>query len=988
MRLPPGSPLFLIFAAAPAAATLSDVTPPELANRDNVHSVSWVDVDGDGDDDLFTCVRDGPGNRLYRNDGGVFVEVPGGRLANPGPFQGGAAWGDYDADGDPDVFLLAELTGAASVLLRNDGAAGFEDVTSPALEHHGYAPTWVDYNGDGHLDLSSTGPDGSHLFRNEGDGTFTDVTVSASRDGTVLATPGYGLAWGDADGDGFADLYIGSLGGSDAALALNFGDGTFANVASGDLVDRSGAGFSVNWEDFDGDLDLDLFVLHLDSPSLLLRNDGLLNFVDVTAGELAVARTAYTSAAADFDLDGDVDLFLGGRSGEPSVLLENDGTGGFTDAAAVPATVDRCWGAATSDWNGDGLPDLHVGQSDVVPTADVLLRNDFATSSHWLGFELTGGVSNRESVGARIEVWAGGWSGVREQTRGGGWVSQRSRIVHFGLGAETRADSVRIRWPSGMTQVLTDVDADRIVRVVEPELVAEIQAYPPGSAFEFRMDLRGMPVTGVRLRYRVSGSRSGFTSANATISGGDAVLTMNANDATTRGIQYFTEFQLGGTPVTSPREGFRAARFLPARLDGERLPAVPPAGEYMLFGLPVASPETSVEAVLEDDLGPPDPARWRFGRWDPGADAYLAHPVDDLQIVPGHGFWLGMQSPIPVGHSGLSVDPLGVPVELQPGWNMVGNPFLFPVTRLTIDFSGAPSVENRLVGYVPGVGYEARGQLDPWNAYWMHNAGAGPETIVIVGREPLQQRGSEPETPIDWQVEVVARQGKLRDGGNRLGLAPGSEPRLDALDWREPPGLPGLVRAWFELADAWDRRHEVTRDLRPALGAGQSWTLVVSAEPEEPVTLELDGVDSLPGHVRAVIVAEGTWTPTDLRERSTFLLPPGEHRFRVAIGSEDYTEAIAHEPPFRFELYAPVPNPFRDSARIGFALPRATAIDLTIHDVAGRRVRSVMSGTLGAGRHFASWSGRDDRGRLTAPGVYFLRLSGDGRSETRKIVRR
>jgi hypothetical protein len=398
-----------------------------------------------------------------RNDGGgVFTDVTAPPLGDTG--QGSAAcWGDYDDDGDPDLYL--SLRGAANRLYRNDGASGFVEITSSpvndASDSHG--AQWADVDGDGDLDLYVANyGQANKLFRNDGEAGFVDATPA------VLASTGYGqgIAFADYDGDGDPDLYLANSGAEANHLFENLGGWNFADVTAPPLDDTNTTR-GVAWGDYDNDGDLDLYISNDGQANKLFRNDGGGSFTDVSGGILADANDGREVAWADYDNDGDLDLYLT-NVGQSNRLIRNEGGGAFADGTIAPLDDSgSSLGAAWSDYDGDGDMDLYVVNAF---GANRLYRNDQLGSNHWLHVRLRGVQSNSQGVGARVRVVAGGQSQIREVDAGGGFLSQCSILACFGLGSTSVVDTLEVRWPSGIVNTFTQgLGIDRVLVVGESQ---------------------------------------------------------------------------------------------------------------------------------------------------------------------------------------------------------------------------------------------------------------------------------------------------------------------------------------------------------------------------------------------------------------------------------------------------------------------------------------------------------------------------------------
>ncbi len=464
-------PLIVLLAAlfpAPArsqAAAFTDVTPTIMKDNFWGEGVAWGDYDNDGDLDLLVS-SEGQTLRLFRNDGGVFTLATPAAMTAPGNWTG-VAWGDYDNDGDID--LLAAEAERPKHLYRNEGGGVFTDLPVPALADsaHTHGVSWVDYNRDGRIDIFLARAESvtqsysplDKLIRNDGGGVFTEATPPAMLDPQY----GRGCSWADFDNDGDPDLCVGNFGTS--RLFRNDGSGNFTEVTPAALAAFGHAG-GIAWGDYDNDGDFDLFVAEAySSVNRLLRNDGGGMFTNVTTPALGPVENCIGVQWGDYDNDADLDLYVANFEG-PNHLFRNDGGGVFTDVAnAVLADSSHTLGLGWADYDGDGDLDLYLANNFGEP--DKLLRNDLATGAHWLQLDLEGVVSNRSGIDARVEVITSIVHQLRRVDGGGGYNSQNTLRVHFGVGAATVVDTLRIRWPSGIVQDSLAVPANQLIRIRE-----------------------------------------------------------------------------------------------------------------------------------------------------------------------------------------------------------------------------------------------------------------------------------------------------------------------------------------------------------------------------------------------------------------------------------------------------------------------------------------------------------------------------------------
>jgi hypothetical protein len=327
------------------------------------------------------------------------------------------------------------------------------------------------------------------LYHNNGNGTFTDVTEKAGiRDPNYY---GFGVLFTDFDNDGWPDIYVANDS-QPNLLFHNNRNGTFSEigVVSGAALNEAGrpqSGMGVAAGDYDGNGYFDIFVTNFArDTNTLYKNIGNMFFVDTTVaaglGEISLPYLGWGANLSDFDNDGRLDIFVANGHVYPQVdslkvgqtykqrkeLYRNIGNGKFEEIARSSAdllTPKSSRGSAVGDFDNDGNLDVLVVNLNDRPS---LFRNE-GNKSHWIGFRLEGTRSNRNAIGARVEIEAGGRKQIGEVRSGGSYLSQDDIRVHFGLGEAAKVDRVRVRWPNGNTQELRDFEVDRYVTIREPK---------------------------------------------------------------------------------------------------------------------------------------------------------------------------------------------------------------------------------------------------------------------------------------------------------------------------------------------------------------------------------------------------------------------------------------------------------------------------------------------------------------------------------------
>jgi hypothetical protein len=481
--------------AAPAQLFSRETVGEHVTDGGLSRGIAWGDYDNDGDPDLVVANSVNQLQMLYRNDSdGDFFQVQQDPIVQSGGDSEGVFWADYDNDGDLDLLLTNQFD-APLRLFRNDGparaeeegSAGFSQVAAGDLgdDRLGSAngACWGDFDNDGNLDVFVVHRDGlnNELYRNLGDGSFRRET-----DGPAVSSGGDArtCAVGDVDGDRDLDLYVGNFI-DDGTKATNFfylnnGDGTFEAVTDSPLVDDRQATYGASFADADEDGDLDLFLSNIarSDHNALYLNDGRGGFSRVSDGPLvtAASRPSKGHTWGDYDNDGDLDLFIANGT-EADVDLRNflylnDGNGRFSGVAegVVVSDVMISAGTAWADIDRDGDLDLFVANWGGSDEDNALYRNR-TEGRHWLVVKLVGQRSNRMGLGARVRVRAKIHGRERWLTRwmlpATGYASQNEPIVHFGLGDAPAIQSVEVLWPSGVIDRISSPALNQVIEVVE-----------------------------------------------------------------------------------------------------------------------------------------------------------------------------------------------------------------------------------------------------------------------------------------------------------------------------------------------------------------------------------------------------------------------------------------------------------------------------------------------------------------------------------------
>lgn len=473
------------------------------------NGVSFVDYNDDGWDDVTITTGAGQPLRFFKNTNGIFTEE---FLSFPDTnFQSKQInWVDFDNDGDKDVFLTSDIQG--NRLYENTGDLNFEDVTSqsglPLDNLMTYGATWGDINNDSYLDLFISNRDGSQiitnkLYLNNGNSTFTDITISAGVDDSELS---FCAAFFDYNNDGFQDLYISNDKiQTENILYENNGDETFTDVSQLSETNITFDAMTTTIGDYNNDGWFDIYVTNSPPGNALLRNNGDGTFIDVAD----VTGTGFYSLGwgavfLDADNDTDLDLYVSGSlDGSVSGLL----SAAFYEQSApetfvIPdASFDDDLGSsyanAIGDINNDGFPEIIV--TNDLDEDLYLWHNQTENSNNWLKVKLEGTASNRDGIGTVLELGTNESKFYRYTHCGEGYLAQNSLTEFFGLGNETVADYLKVTWLSGIVDYFYNVGANQVLEITEgsgtlslmPNTLNELSIYPNPATHQLNVKVNG-----------------------------------------------------------------------------------------------------------------------------------------------------------------------------------------------------------------------------------------------------------------------------------------------------------------------------------------------------------------------------------------------------------------------------------------------------------------------------------------------------------------
>jgi hypothetical protein len=560
------------------------------------------------------------------------------------------------------------------------------------------------------------------------------------------------------------------------------------------------------------------------------------------------------------------------------------------------------------------------------------------------------------------------------------------------LGAWTQAGFAVDRTPPLLSHTATDT------AVALTELAISTQA---------RDVLSG--VRDVQLYYRAAGERvyraKTFQVTNAQPAGFSTFLArLDAAEVASKGLEYYlAAVDSAGNrtrwPVNAPQ-----AIVITSSNVATPVPFLP--GRYQIFSIPYKLQNGSPAAVLEDDLGSYDPMVWRLFDYQPGEGNVEFGKPGFNAFAPGRAYWMITATPRRYGTGAAhSLKTNGTfALTLQPGWNLIATPFDFPTAWPAAQLP--EGVEKNLWAF-EGARYSSQQEaLQPWHGYFLRNLDLLSKTIfiapVVAGNSAAKQKSLDNE--ILWQMQLRVFDGEFHDDENYLGAAATAAETWDRRDLSEPPAIGDHVSLYFDQRD-WPRYAGLfTSDFRPAAEAAQKWEFaVVATRTGLPVELTWEYSGDLPkdwvfvledvdGRMRRRIEPAKNSTA---KERYIFHARSPARRFIWWAGSEKQLSAagaLKNVFPATFELAPSYPNPLRlaetnAAGTIRFGLPTTAAVRLTIFDLSGRLVRTLVAGqSLDAGYHEVRWDGADEQGRSAAAGIYIYRLEAANFTTSRKLI--
>jgi hypothetical protein len=1027
-------------------------------------SSNWVDYDNDGDLDLFVANR-GQKNYLYRNDGfGLFTKITGGDLVNEVFDAVSSSWADYDNDGDLDVFITTG-NGQNDLLYRNNGNGTFTRITAGPAVNEGISSTcgsWGDFDHDGDLDLfvANLFGDGDLLYRNDGGGNFTRLTNNVVTNKPFLNS--HGNAWADYDNDGDVDLFV-------TTQTAGFGRLLYRNDVTGsNWVNIKLIGTTSNAAAIGAKIRVKALISGRPVWQMrqLAAQTGFLNQNSLNA-EFGLGNAARIDTIL-IEWPSGIEMVLANvRSNQFLTIQENqppevaNAIPDVTLVASNPAfrlVIDLSY--VFFDPNEDELTYTAQSQDSAIARAQVdgnvltitpgisgtttitVTAMDIFSATASVTFKVvTVNEGSRPTVNTTIPdtilVLGRGESFVRDlnavprvfsDTTGSGI------LTYSATSSRPSVATARMRTGSSILQVdpvnvgntlvtVTAVNSKSLssstsfivsVTLSRPPVIVDRSADPApvGQNLEIIADISDDQdtVLTANLFYRIAGE-NGFTPISMMADPANTArfkATIPGSAVTSRGVEYFitaADHDSISSKSRAPISGIASIRVRVSSQEGLVKPTPQPAGNaqtaYRIVSVPIDLVNPDALAIFTNNLGPYDRKKWRVLEWRGGEPPQTAEPPNiSIAMLPGKAVWLitknGGTIDTGPGVSVTTAKPYAIP--LQRDWNLIANPFNFPIPIENLRLNRQDLVDPDSLDLLSFSGeWDTSPVLEilPFEGYALEVEKSDTlyiDPIIYPPASELSKPGN--TTNVVWSIRILAQVQQARDLLTTAGVSPDASREWDRLDRPEPPGVGEYVSVYFPHPE-WGRLGKRFRtDYRPAPQDVEEWDFAIATNINDEVKLTFDGVESVPPEYDIWMVDKALKLSRNLRHSNSYSVAgrgPNQPKSLTLVVSkrgkieEKYAEY--QTAPINFELSPNFPNPFNPATTIRYALPKAASVTLQVYNLLGELVATLVDNEQkDAGYHAAVWNGRNANGNAVANGVYFYRMRAGSFVQTRKMV--
>jgi len=983
--------------AIPIVASFEKIVSGELIESTSGQGSAWGDYDNDGDLDLFTPTFSGLPNFFFENNGdGTFTRITNISLVEDTIITRTGSWADINNDGHLDLFT-ANADTAGFIFMNNGDKTFTKSAFGDDEDENLQTAAWADYNTDGFIDLfvARRGLLNNTLYMGNGDGTF--VAVDEATFPSDNGAESWGAGWSDYDLDGDPDLFVANRNGQQDLLYQNNGDGTFSlvdNLLTTNLADSR----SPSWGDFDNDGDEDLFVgTPSGAPNLLYENNGDGTFSKITSGIVVDnALRGYGSSWADFDNDGWLDLFLATTSNNQVYINNGDKTFSALVGEPLVDNTDFTIGGSSADFNGDGFIDLVVPNTNEV--SNDLYLNNGNSGNGFINIFLVGTETNTAAIGTRVVVTAGGMNQYQTVSGQTGYGSQNSLNVEFGLGTATNIDEIRIEWPSGFNQVLTDVAPNQFITIFEdtsgPDitLVNLLDVFSDDDGGKIEADVTDVSgVASVQLHFRGTASDPMTFDMTDMVAGSQAdryELDLNISDFDELGLTAFVlaTDQLGNESSSDTVSIYLDFTDTDATLVG--LTSGTDVSSYQMFSIPVDLDQRGVAAVFSE-LGAYDKSQWRVFHYQNGTNVEFQSGLTNIER--GKGYWLiakSVNSSIQAGSGDNALqNDMPFSISLSQGWNQIGNPYAFNISwQDVLDYNGLTNEVSGLFTFAGG-SYTNPTRLESYEGAFVEAQSNITIQIPVLKNQSVQggrianngRVEKEQFDPKNWELNLEVLSGKITNSLGGVGMHESAKIERDVFDI---PSLPRFIKySDIRFDHPEDYMESFVKDIVPSTD-NHIWEFTVSSNFDvEKIGLNWDQIYLSTTDKKFILFDIEAQKVVDMSYQNTYNFPKTlARKFKLLYGNENFiNENLVTDNSGFGNVY---PNPFRSAIEIPFHLKQSTenyTVDILVYDTKGNKVIGLMEGQrLDAGFHMISWDGFGQSNKKVDAGMYMVRLIVNG----------